>query len=93
MCVCVCVCLCVCIAFVYWLNHVHLFCDPMDCSPPGSSIHGISQARVLEWVSMPSSRGYSQPRDRPCVSCLAGRFFTTELAGKPMNVCVYLYLT
>ena len=39
-------------------------CNPMDCSPPGSSVHGILQARILEWVAMPSSRGSSQPRDR-----------------------------
>ena len=39
-------------------------CDPMDSSPPGSSVHGILQARILEWVAMPSSRGFSQPRDR-----------------------------
>jgi len=39
-------------------------CDPMDCSPPGSSAHGILQARILEWVAMPSSRGSSQPRDQ-----------------------------
>ena len=38
-------------------------CDPMDCSPPGSSVRGILQARILEWVAMPSSRGSSQPRD------------------------------
>ena len=44
-------------------------CDPMDCSPPGSSVHGILQARILEWVSMPSSRGSSWPRDRTCI-CL-----------------------
>ena len=37
-------------------------CDPMDCSPPGSSVHGVLQARILQWVSMPSSRGSSQPR-------------------------------
>ena len=43
-------------------------CDPMDCSPPGSSVHGILQARILEWIAMPSSRGSSQPRDRPHVS-------------------------
>ena len=43
-------------------------CDPRDCSPPGSSLHGILQARILEWVAMPSSRGSSQPRDRTHVS-------------------------
>ena len=51
-------------------------CDPTDCSPPGSSVHGILQARILEWVAMPSSRGSSQPRDRTQVSRIAGRFFT-----------------
>jgi len=54
-------------------------CNPMDCSPPGSSVHGILQARILEWVAMPSSRGALQPRDQTqvsCVSCIAGRFFT-----------------
>ena len=43
-------------------------CDSMDCSPPGSSVHGILQARRLEWVAMPSSRGSSQPRDQTQVS-------------------------
>ena len=46
-------------------------CNPMDCSPPGSSVHGILQARILEWVAMPSSRGYSQPRDQTRVSCIS----------------------
>ena len=43
-------------------------CDPMHCSPPGFSTHGILQARVLEWVAMPSSRGASRLRDRICLS-------------------------
>ena len=51
-------------------------CDPMDCSPPDSSVHGISQARILEWVAIPFSRGSSQPRDWTQVSCIASRFFT-----------------
>ena len=51
-------------------------CDPMDCSPPGSSVHGISQARILEWVAIPFSGESSQPRDWTWVSCLAGRHFT-----------------
>ena len=49
-------------------------CDPMDCSPPGSSVHGILQARTLEWVAIPFSRRW--PRDRTQVSCTAGRIFT-----------------
>ena len=50
--------------------------DPIDCSPPGSSVHGILKARILEWVAMPSSKGSSQPRGRTQVSCVAGGFFT-----------------
>ena len=54
-------------------------CNPMDCSLPGSSVHGILQA--MEWVAIPFSRGSSPPRDRTCVSCIEGSFFTrrTEL--------------
>ena len=54
----------------------YIFVTLMDCSPPGSSFHGIFQARVLEWVAFPFSRGLSQPRDRTQVSCFAGRLFT-----------------
>ena len=45
-------------------------CNPMDCSPPGSSVHGIFQARLLEWVTISSSRVSSQPRDQTWVSCI-----------------------
>ena len=54
-------------------------CDPVDCSPPGSSVQGVLPARILEWVAMTSSRGPSQPRDWTCitcVSCTVVRFFT-----------------
>jgi len=51
-------------------------CDPMDYSLPGSSIHGIFQARILEWVAIPLSRATFPPRDRTWVSCNAGRLFT-----------------
>ena len=51
-------------------------CNPMDCSPPGHSVHGIIQERILEWVAIPFSRGSSPPRDRTQVSHVAGRFFT-----------------
>ena len=50
--------------------------NPKDCSPPGSSVHGILQARILEWVAIPVSRGSSRPRDQTQVSCIAGKFFT-----------------
>ena len=51
-------------------------CDLMGCSPPDSSVHGILQARILEWVAMPFFRGSSQPMDWTWVSCVAGRFVT-----------------
>ena len=51
-------------------------CNPMDCSLPGSSVHGILQARILEWVAISFSRGSSQSRNRTQVSRIAGRFFT-----------------
>ena len=49
-------------------------CNPVDCSPPGSSVRGILQARILEWVVIPFSRRSSQPRDQNWVSCIADRF-------------------
>ena len=52
---------------------------PMDCSPPGSSVHGILQARILESVAIPPSRGSSRPRDRIQVSCIAGKFSQDSL--------------
>ena len=61
-----------------------ILCNSMDCSPPGSSVHGILQARLLEWVGFSSSRGSSWPRDQTrssCDSCVAGGFFTTEQSG------------
>ena len=57
--------------------------DPMGCSPPGSSVHGIFQVRILEWVTIFSSKRASQPRDQTGVSCIAGGFFTTEPGGTP----------
>ena len=50
-------------------------CDPMDCSLPDSSVHGILEARILEWVAISFSRGSSRPRDRTWVSHIAGRRF------------------
>ena len=62
----------------WWLfghsEFIQLFCDPMDCSPSGSSVYGISQARILEWVAISFSKGSSLPRDWTWVSCIAGLF-------------------
>ena len=57
-------------------------CDPTDCSLPGSSVRGISQARILECITISSSRASSWTREWTHISCLAGRFFTTEPPGK-----------
>ena len=58
-------------------------CDPVDCGPPGPSVHGILQARLLEWIVIPFARGSFWPRDQTRVSFTAGRFFTVWAAGKP----------
>ena len=76
---------CVCAFSRVWLW------DPiMDCSPPGSSGHGILQAKILEWVAIPSSRGPSQPREWTGISYILGRFFTTEPPGEPKDVAFRL---
>ena len=72
-----------CIAGIFFIKCVHAkslesfltLCNPMDHSPPGSSVHGILQARILEWVAIPFSRESFQPRNQIWVSCIAGRFF------------------
>ena len=62
-------------------------CNPMDCSLPGSSVHGILQAIILEWVAMPSSRGSSPPRDGTrvsCISCISrGVLYHSRHLGSP----------
>ena len=63
-------------------------CDPMDCSPPGTSVHGILQERILEWVAMPFSRGSSWPRDWTQVPCTAGRFFTIWATRKAFIIVI-----
>ena len=73
-------------------------CDPMDCDPPGSSVLEILQARILEWVTVPSSRGSSPPRDRfydPTCRifrdfCTGGGFFTAEPPGKPSGTSTHM---
>ena len=59
-----------------------ILCDPMDCRPSGSSVHGILHSRILEWVAIPFSRRSSQPRDQTQVSCISGRFFTIWATGR-----------
>ena len=66
-------------------------CDPMDCSPPGSSVHEIFQARILEWIAILFSRGSSQPKDGTWVSCIGARFFTFEATREVLtNIKKYI---
>ena len=63
-------------------------CNPLDCSPPGCSVHGIFQTRILECVAVSFFRRSSQPRDQTCISCVfctAGGFFTSVPPGKPLK--------
>ena len=70
-CVWVCMSACVCVCMLsHSVKSYPTLCNPMDCSPPGSSVHGISQARILVWVAMISSRGSSWPWDWTHVSCV-----------------------
>ena len=62
----------------------------MDCSSPGSSVHGILQARILEWVAMPFSRGSSWPRDWTWVSCTAAVFFTIWATREAQSILSYI---
>ena len=61
---------------------MYAFCDPMNCSPPGSSVHGILQARIPEWIAMPSSWGSSWPGDWTCVS------YSSCIGRRVLRVCV-----
>ena len=63
-------------------------CNPMDCSPPGSSVHGIRQAKILEWLAMPSSRGLPKPGIKPRSPTLQADSLPCEPPGKPMNTRV-----
>ena len=85
---CVCVCVCVYIYIACVLSHFTTvaLCNYMDCSPPGSSVSGILQARILEWVAIPSSRRSSRPRDQTHVFCITGGFFTAEPEGMPLYI-------
>jgi len=95
VCVCVYVCVCVCVhALTHALSHVRLFCDPMDCSPQGSSVHGILQARILEWVAISFSRDLPDPGIIPVSPALAGGFFLLlSHLGSPLQSLTPYQLT
>ena len=65
-----------------------IFCNPIDCRLPGSSVYGILQARILEWVAIPFSRRSSQPRDQTRVSCIAIGYFTARATSCNLRMCL-----
>ena len=72
---------CCCLVTKLCLTH----CNPMDCSPPSSTVHGISQARILEWGAISFSRGSSRHRDQTWVSCMASRFLPLSHLRRSSN--------
>ena len=91
LCTYVCVCVCVCVKS---LQSCPTLCDPKDCGPPGSSVHGILQARILQWI-MPSSRGIFPTQGSNLhhftSPALAGRFFTTSASWEALCSYALLY--
>ena len=72
-----------------------ILCDTLVCNLPGSSVHGILQARILEWVAISFSEGSSRLKDQTfvsCSSCIAGGFLIDKLPGKPRYVCMYRHI-
>ena len=83
----VCMCVCGCVVAKSCLT----LCNSMDCSLPGSPVHGLLQARTLEWAATSSSRGSSWPRIEPTPPALAGRFFISQPPVKPLNLSLFLF--
>ena len=83
--------LCVCIV-VYSLSHVQFFCNPMDCSPPDSSAHGTSQARILEWVVTSFSRDLPDPGIEPAFLHWQVDSFPPSHQKSPYCICIYIYI-
>ena len=92
--------------YIYIYTHTHTYmcayisvlsgfqlCNPMDCSPPGFSVHRIFQARILEWITISSFRGSFQLRDRIHVSCISciGRWILYHYATWEVHLCVYTH--
>ena len=74
------------------LSRVQFFCNPIDCSPPGSSVHGISQARILEWVAISFSRESFWPRDQTWVSCIGRQVLYCWVSREPCSYHEYILI-
>ena len=85
----VCVCVCVCVLV---MQSCPSLCNPMECRPPGSSVHGVLQAGILEWGAIPFSRGSSQPGYWTRVSCIEGKLFTSWATRETHIIHIYIYI-
>ena len=93
-CVCVCVCTCVCVCVCVLVSpSCPAVCNPIDCSLPGSSVHRILQARILEWVAIPFSRGSSQPSDTWTPTLQTDSSLSQQLAPNFPSFCLYVNST
>ena len=79
--------LCMCVCWSEVAQWCPTLCDPTDCSPPGPSVQGLLQARILEWVAISFPRGSTRPRDRTCISSTSGRLLTIWATREAS--CVY----
>ena len=92
VCMCVCVCVCVCVYTHIYILHAYMciytctLCDPVGCSPPGSSVHGISQARILHRWLLRFPGDLPDPGTELESPAMAGGFFTTEPPGRPTDI-------
>ena len=92
----VCVCECVCVLLLFCYCHVWL-CNPTNCSLPGSSVNGISQERILEWVAISFYRGSSETRGWTCFTCIGRQIFLSlshQVSPEPcvcVSVCTHMY--
>ena len=81
----------ICVCVVSHFRHVR-FRIPVDCNSPGSAVHGILQARILEWVAVPSTSVSSQHRDQTHTPCIEGKVLTTGPPEKSQNMCSLTFL-
>ena len=91
VCVCICIIICMYICCCLITKSSPILCGPMDCRPIGSFVHGIPQARILEWVAISFSGRSSSPRDQTLISCIGRRILYQQATGKPKNIYMNMY--